>query len=169
MKLLCLDLGTKCGIAHNMGDGIDAGTIVLATPKEITAWGKQRITRRRDPRVKRLYDALCCLPRPDVVCFEDVQFTSYTLQIQLWSSLRTAVWLAFSSEVTIECVPVTTLKKFATGSGAADKAAMQKHLFLQFPEWKNAGLDDNGVDALWLLYWAQHNLARGNYGKTSTK
>lgn len=163
MKIIALDLGTKTGIADNLSGELNAGTLVLATPKEIRDWGRKRITRRNDPRVSRLHKHLCSLARPDVVAFEDVQFTSYTLQVQLWSSLRAAVWLAYANSVTIETVPVGTLKKFATGAGNADKAQMQKYLFLQHPEWKAAKLDDNAVDALWLFYWAKHNLSRAAY------
>lgn len=166
MNILALDLGTKTGIAHNLGGRLHAETLRLATDDEVTAWGKQRLTRRKDPRVIKFFEYLCSLPRPDLVVFEDVQFSSYTLQVQMWASLRTSVWLAFSSEVTVECVPVGTLKKFATGTGSAGKDLMKKHLLLQHPEWKKVELDDNAVDALWLFYWAQHNLSRGNYGKT---
>jgi Holliday junction resolvasome RuvABC endonuclease subunit len=165
MKILALDLGTKTGIATNLGGEVSAYTKTWATGAEVTAWGKQRQTRRRDPRVVRFYEFLCSLERPDVVVFEDVEFSSYCKQTQMWSSLRTAVWLAFATQVTIECVPVTTLKKFATGSGNADKKGMEKHLFLQYPKWKNAKLDDNAIDALWIFYWAAHNLSRANYGK----
>lgn len=167
MKLLALDLGTKTGIADNLSGELQARTMTLATAKEITEWGKKRMTRRRDPRALRFYKYLCSLSRPDVVCFEDVQFSSYTLQVQMWASLRTCVWLAFGSEVTVETVPVTTLKKFATGTGNADKELMQKHLFLQHPEWKAAKLDDNAVDALWIFYWAQQTLCRNTYATTT--
>lgn len=165
MRLLALDLGTKTGIAHNLNGDIQAETLVLATAKEVTAWGKTRETRRRDPRVLRFYQHLCSFPRPDVVVFEDVQFSSYTLQVQMWASLRTSVWLAFGSEVTIESVPVTTLKKFATGAGNADKVGMKNNLHLQHPEWKGAKLDDNAVDALWLFYWGLQTFSRMNYDK----
>jgi hypothetical protein len=167
MKTLALDLGTHTGIAHNLGGELTAWTETWATDREVTAWGKQRATRRRDPRVVRFFEFLCSLPRPDVVIFEDVEFATYRKQAQMWPSLRTAVWLAFSSEVTIECVPVATLKQFATGAGNADKPAMEKAMRREHPEVfkQKKALDDNAIDALWLYYWAQHNLGRGNYGK----
>jgi hypothetical protein len=160
MKILALDLGTKAGVAHNLGGELYADTWTLASPKEIAVWNEQRITRRQDPRVLRFYKKLCSLSRPDAIIFEDVLFSSYTLQVQLWASLRSAVWLAFPNDVTIESVPVTTLKKFATNAGNADKELMARHLYLQHPEWRTAKLDDNAVDALWLFYWAQHTLSR---------
>jgi Holliday junction resolvasome RuvABC endonuclease subunit len=116
--------------------------------------------RRQDPRIARLFHWLRGVLKPDLVVFEDVEFQTYTCQTQLWSSFRTAVWLAFSDRsVILECVPVTTLKKFATGYGSADKKQMRAALFTQFPETR-PDLDDNAVDALWILKWAEHNLGR---------
>ena len=109
---------------------------------------------------------LCSLPTPDVVVFEDVQFSSYTAQTQLWSSFRAVVWLVLGTKSLLECVPVSTLKLFATGSGAADKAAMLKALVRKHPEIQAASLDDNAVDAIWLWKWAQTHLSRANLEKT---
>lgn len=163
MKLLALDLGTSTGVAHNLGGQLVATTHTWATKGEVTKWGKERATRRRDPRIPRFYEFLCSLPRPDVVVFEDVEFAKYRKQAQMWPALRSAVWLAFSSQTTIECIGVTKLKLFATGSGSADKDLMKKHLLAQHPEWRGVALDDNAVDALWLFYWGQHAFARSNY------
>ena len=161
MKILALDIGTHTGIAHNLGEGIDAGTLTLATPKEIAAWGKQRITRRSDPRVPRLYKYLCCLPKPDAVVFESVDFSTYTLQVQLWASLRSALWLAFPSDVTtIECIGVSALKKWFTGSGNATKEQMAKTLYQKYPQWRDAKLGEDAVDALAVFYWGQWALGR---------
>lgn len=168
MKILALDLGTSTGFCHNLfsrglledADTVEAGAWQLATAKEIAAWGKTRITRRRDPRVERLHNLLSKLPAPDVVCYEDVQFASYTKQVQLWSSFRAAVWLAFPANAFIECVPVGTLKKFATGSGAADKDAMAAALYREYPELKSRKLNSDAVDAIWLFNWAVKNLSR---------
>lgn len=160
MKILALDLGTKTGVAVNYGALPGATTLKLATPTEVMLWGKHRLTRRCDPRVTRLYENLRGVEPPDVVVFEDVEFSTYTKQTQLWASFRTAVWIAFDDGRTrIECVPVTTLKKFATGKGTADKAAMRKAMFTQFPQTR-PDLDDNAIDALWVLKWAEHNLGR---------
>lgn len=162
MKILALDLGTNLGIAHNLNPSgeLVAETRVLASATEITAWGKERLTRRCDPRVLRLQELFQSFPPVDIVAFEDVEFSTYTKQTQLWSAYRTTLWLSFGRSCLIECVPVTTLKLFATGSGAADKAQMAAALYRQHPEWKNKGLDDNAVDAIFLWKWANHNLAR---------
>lgn len=157
MKILALDLGTKTGYACNSENVY--GTWELATKKEIAAWGKNRLSRRCDPRVSRLMTKV----KPfcgwvDCIVIEDVQFSSYTYQTQLWASLRAAVWLACDKcSMLYEAVPVKTLKQFATGNGNATKdmmlAAFQKRL-------PGVALDDNGVDAYWLLQWAEQNLSR---------
>lgn len=157
--ILALDLGTRTGYAHNTGVVIEVGTWVWAKPKEITAWGKSRLTRRDDPRVTRFCEMLSGLPAFDIVCYEDVQFSTTTYATQLWASLRASVWLC-SKRTHIECVPVGSLKLFATGHGAATKSMMnvalkQKHPFLWTPE-----LDENAVDAAWVFLWATHNLGR---------
>ena len=162
LKILALDLGTKTGVARNYGPSPLETTWELSTEKEVTAWGKQRLTRRCDPRIGRLYQRLIDrrLGEPDLIVFEDVEFSTYTKQTQLWASFRTVVWLASVVRgAVIECVPVTTLKKFATGSGAADKAAMKRAMFTQFPCTSRA-LDDNAIDARWILKWAEKNLSR---------
>lgn len=160
MRILALDLGTNTGFAHNLTGELQAGTWTLATDKEVTAWGKSRATRKRDPRMQRLHKILHEIGRPDIVVFEDVEFSSYTKQTQLWSSFRATVWLSFSSDCVIDCVPVKTLKKWATGDGNADKDKMAAVLYKQQPELKKAGLDDNAVDAIWLYSWAVKTFAR---------
>jgi Holliday junction resolvasome RuvABC endonuclease subunit len=163
VKILALDLGTHLGLAHNFNEGkITAESHDLATAKEITAWGKQRWDRRNDPRIHRLALLLAGItqPVPDVVCFEDVQFSSFTKQTQLWASYRTVVWLVFGQKAVLECVPVSTLKKFATGHGGADKSMMAAALYREHPELEKSGFTDDAVDAIFLLKWATKNLSR---------
>lgn len=167
MNIIALDLGTKCGFAYGeAGNEPQSGTWTLATPKEIREWGKTRVTRRCDPRPQRLYDRLHDLCDeysfvPHALVFEDVEFQTYTLQCQLWSSLRTAAWF-FSHNIVqhIDCVPVSTLKKYATGSGGADKEQMKKALLSLTPSWVSVNMDDNQIDALWIFRWASDKLGR---------
>lgn len=183
MNILGLDLGTNTGYAFNNGNRFECGTVLLATPAEVKLWGKDRSRRRCDPRVLRLHTRLVILQdkhKFDRVVFEDVQFGSTTYQTQLWSSFRTAVWLSFPSEI-IECVPVATLKLFATGYGGATKDGMAAALVRHHsPQFRQRGskvifgpdekvLDDNAVDAVWLHRWAQTNLSRSNYVKPVSK
>src|SRR5664279_1154059 len=160
VKILTFDLGTHTGVAWNYGPPPWAKTWHLARPKEVTAWGKQRLTRRCDPRIDRLRTLLQTFPiNPDLVVFEDVEFSKYTKQTQLWASFRTVIRVEFSWRTMIECVPVATLKKFATGSGVADKDRMKAAMFKQYPD-TDPNLDDNAIDALWILKWAEKNLSR---------
>lgn len=156
--ILAIDIGTSTGWAYNRGDEFFAGSWKLASPKEIEKWGKERLTRRKDPRVERLCEKLSALPEFDVIVIEDVQFASSRKQAHLWAALRSAVWLCGKTRI-FEAVDVKTLKKFAI-SGNADKAAMSTSLLLQHPEFWRAEYGDDTIDAIWLYLWAQKNLAR---------
>lgn len=160
MNILGLDLGTKTGFAYNIGDEFYAGTWILATTKEIRESGKSRLNRRNDPRIKKFCEILSGLPEFDVVIYEDIQFASYTLQVQLWSSLRATVWLCSKFKY-IDCVPVATLKKFAI-YGNATKYDMASALKKKHPDIWNDTLKEDTVDAIWLFLWAKQNLTRTN-------
>lgn len=165
IKTLALDLGTNTGFAYNAEDHFHSGTWVHATASEIKAWGKNRMRRRSDPRISRFHAKLVELNyshKFDQVIFEDVEFNTYTYQCQLWASYRAAIWLTFPGEI-VECVPVSTLKLFATGHGGADKATMKRALIAKHGGDKNPWMekaDDNEVDAIWLWHWAKTNLSR---------
>lgn len=162
MDVLGIDLGTNTGYCYNHGGQITCGTWTLATSKEVSAWGKTRQRRTGDPRIDRLCDKIDNLGYFDIVAFEDVQFGSSTYQTQLWASLRASVWLCARAGVAIECVPVGTLKKFATGHGGATKEAMLKAMKRDNPEFftPNFPLDDNAIDAYFVWKWATKTLAR---------
>ena len=161
MNILALDLGTKTGWCEvNNGEEM-LGTWKLATKEEVTQWGKERLTRRCDPRARRLYELVCGMFlrqkkfRPNAVVFEDVEFSTFTLQTQLWSALRAAVWIAVPPGTLIECVGVSALKKFATGHGGATKEMMMRAAPNSL-----RGHDDNAIDAWHLAQWAKRNLSR---------
>jgi hypothetical protein len=158
MNILALDIATATGFAYNQGDVFTTGTWKLASPKEIASWGKERLTRRRDPRVERLCETLTCLPQFDIIIHEDVQFVSSRKQAHLWAALRSAVWLCGKAKH-FEAVDVQTLKKFA-GCGGADKEHMSAMLRAQYPEFWRAEYDDNVIDAIWIWLWGQKNLGR---------
>lgn len=164
MKILAIDLGTHCGLAHNCTpDGkLTAWTEHLATDSEVTQWGKDRRNRTNDPRIARLVELISRIPKPGAVVWEDVQFSSYTLQCQLWASFRTAIWLTLGQHCLLECVPVATLKKFATGHGGATKEMMESALRKKAPEifLQKKSFDDNAIDAIWIHRWATTRLAR---------
>ena len=185
MRILALDIANKTGYAHNCTDqGLIAGTVELGTKAEIRQWGQKRLTRRCDDRVCRLLN-LIARYKPDTICFEDVQFVHTQVQGQLWASLRTAIWAwkCSNNSVLVECVPVQTLKLYATGKGGAGKALMCRALAMRdgrfslepracvhpgkprtkdnefvFDNEADMWLDDNATDAIWLFKWAQEHL-----------
>lgn len=171
-KVLALDLGTKTGWALQMPTGERlSGTKLLLTPKEQKEQKAKGLDRCCDSRPVRLWEFIR-LNAPDLIAFEDVQFMSTQMQAQLWGSLRGVVQ-TFYPERKILAVPVGTLKKFATGSGAAKKWQMAAGLALAEPRlWKldgsgektrvfnvaaNRDADDNEVDAVHLLRYAIAN------------
>lgn len=170
MKILALDLATNCGYALNDDSGYQCGTWLLATDKELKAARAQRMNRRLDPRVTKLFWLVQELQQKhnfDVITFEDIEFATYTLQTQLWASLRAAMWTAaFKHNPVFDAVPVGTLKKFATGNYRATKEQMVRALIKEDPHFTkhqdpacafwhpdqrtSICIDDNAVDALWL-------------------
>lgn len=155
MNILALDLGTKTGWAALI-DGVEtSGVLKLATDTELKKAKKDRLDRRNDLRITRLFQHLALQfggTKFDWVFFEDVQFLSTQLQAQLWASLRASVWLsATQAGVNIDCLPVGTLKKFATGKGNATKEEMIAALGM-------GAIDDNQADALHLLRYAKTKL-----------
>jgi len=167
MRTLALDLGTRTGWAlHSQADDMDnspifeSGTWVLATPKEITTQAKADKSRCCDVRFQRLQDYITALGFVDEIVFEDVEFSTYTYQTQLWAGFRTVVSLRYLRQCPkITAVPVGTLKKFATGRGNADKKAMAIALDRALPYFKtrSPAPDDNEVDAIHLLRYALWN------------
>lgn len=163
IPLLALDLGTLTGFSYRRDDGIIAsGTWKLAKSKELTAQRKLGRDRTSDcrlcvliDRVQEVVNRIKLVELGGIIGFEDVQFSSYTAQTQLWSSFRTAVWTlgCTNPNLRIEAVPVGTLKKFATGSGNATKDMMAVALRRKHPEIWNHDYtpDDNEVDARHLL------------------
>lgn len=159
MDILAIDIGTNTGFAYNRSKEFFYGTWTLATAKEIRQWGKERKTRTDDPRIERLCNHISALGHFELVVFEDVLFSTYTKQTQLWSALRAAVWLCADTS-RFDCVPVSTLKLFATGKGNADKSMMSKALRLQHPGIWEPTMDDNAIDAIWAWCWAEKTYQR---------
>jgi len=165
-NILALDLGTTTGWAYRDSAGkVTAGSWLLQRDADRKRAAKERLDRRLDPRIPLLYQRLRLFwidrqlaagneaPPIDLLVFEDVQFSRYTMQTQLWASFRATTWLfCYLHNIQTDCIPVTTLKKLATGSGAADKAFMIREASKLFP--KVAIVDDNCADALHLLQWA---------------
>lgn len=145
MNILALDLGTKTGWAIGHAGGVESGTWKLSDPKSVTQARLEGWDRRCDARFNALcFKIECAIEKYDVkaVVFEDVLFSETTLQTQLWSSFRSAIWavrrrpprVEGEEPFQIDCLNTSTLKKFATGHGAATKAMMSAHLLRACPE-----------------------------------
>lgn len=177
MRILSLDLGTYTGVAFWDGVETRAHTVELATEKNLRLARKLRLDRRLDPRAVSLSTLLCdylgdARYVPDFIVFEDVRFAKSLAQAQLWSSFRGVVWTMASLNrgVKVECLETGKLKKYATGSGSADKSFMASALVERHPSRFKLEtglvrdlkvgtlLDDNAVDALHLLDWARETL-----------
>lgn len=169
--ILALDLGSHTGFAVEAGGcPLACGTWELVSEKNLRHTRKLRMNRRLDPRIPALWHRINSLHESlqlDWIVWEDVLFQSSTAQTQLWSSFRTVCWLfGHLRGVGLECLPVGSLKKFATGNGAADKNAMARALVRQDSRFKldsrgvidtltGGVLDDNACDAIHLLSWAK--------------
>lgn len=134
MNMLALDLGTTTGYAVKIGDEpIVVGSWLLAMQYHVKLAAEKRLDRRCDPRVHCLFERIQSLHKIwpiEWVVFEDVQFVKSTAQAQLWSAYRGAVWHFASTTpgVRIECLNTTSLKRFATNHGGADKIDMANGL-----------------------------------------
>lgn len=157
MRILAVDIGTSCGYCYNEDSAMFCGVWTLATAKEIKEWGRTRLTRRNDPRIVRLRKLVAGFcDKVDGIIIEDVEFSRFRIQTQMWASLRAAIWLACEEcGIYYEAVNVKTLKKWATGNGNADKPQMLAAAQKQRPDLK-FGADS--ADAFHLWTWAQKHI-----------
>lgn len=157
--ILAIDLGTKLGWAMSRPvEGISAGTMILASDKNLRYAKKLRMDRRLDIRIQVL--ALWLEAQPvDLLVWEDVRFCSSQAQGHLWGSLRGVLWsFAARRGILTDCLDTGKLKRWTTGSGAADKPAMEAAVRRRWPELVQPGYDDNTYDALALLQFFREKI-----------
>jgi Holliday junction resolvasome RuvABC endonuclease subunit len=145
--ILALDLGTTLGWALWLSGEVMGGT-------ESFKAGRFEGGGMRYLRFVRWLDDLWRFAGPQVVYFEEVRrhrgvdaahaYGGFLAQLTAWCERY---------GVPYQGVPVGTIKKFATGKGNADKAAM----IAAMERRGHAPADDNEADALALLYWALAN------------
>lgn len=172
---LALDLGQKTGWAHQTTDGmVTSGTWDMSLSPKRRKDMDDGWERREDPRFIDLWVRIDRMIRQSLVSkvvFEDVQFSTYTYQTQLWASFRAAVWAQriLHMDVVFGCLNTATLKLVSTGSGNATKAMMAAWAVAKYPEYfrklikpdvkkdlyietlDGRPVDDNEVDAFHLL------------------
>lgn len=154
MKILALDLGTKLGWARHHKT-VTAGTLLLSPEKDLREAKKLRLDRRLDLRAT-FFSHWLESQTANLVVFEDIRWASSQAQAHLWGTLRGVLWSwAARKYVTIDCLDSSKLKKWTTGSGAADKQDMLNAATARWPELIQSSWDDNAIDAFCLLQWAQ--------------
>jgi Holliday junction resolvasome RuvABC endonuclease subunit len=160
MNILALDLATKTGWAvaksgglpsmHDVEDfSLKRGESQAVRWLKFSAWLSCHIDELKRTNQNSL------LP-PLIVCEEPIRHFLGSSAAEVCYALHSRVQeQCHFRGVTLALVHPMTLKKFATGSGRADKAAM---LAGAQARWGKHIKDHNEADALWVLQWAQHNL-----------
>lgn len=144
-SLLALDLGTSAGWALHNTAGVASGTVSLKHTRY--DGGGMRFLRFR-----RWLEQLDVEAGPfEAVYFEEVRRHAGTDAAHVYGGLL-GVLTAWCEEylVAYQGVPVGTIKRFATGKGNADKAAMVDAI--RAKGFQPA--DDNEADAIAILLWA---------------
>ncbi|WP_248842750.1 crossover junction endodeoxyribonuclease RuvC [Lysobacter antibioticus] len=143
--LVALDLGTTLGWALRLSGQAMSGTEHFKVGR--FEGGGMRYLRF----VRWLDDLWRFAGPPSTLYFEEVRrhrgvdaahvYGGFLAQLTAWCERHA---------IPYQGVPVGTIKKFATGKGNADKAAMIEAA----KRWGHRPEDDNEADALALLHWA---------------
>jgi Holliday junction resolvasome RuvABC endonuclease subunit len=145
-SLLALDLGTSTGWALRTADDSTSSGTVLLKHTRYDGGGMRFL------RFRRWLEDLDQHAGPiEAIYFEEVRRHAGTDAAHMYGGLL-AVLSAWCEEhlVAYQGVPVGTIKRFATGKGNADKAAVINAI-------RSRGFaprDDNEADALAILLWA---------------
>ena len=145
-SLLCLDLGTSMGFAMQTGDGAIVSGTVSFRPSRYDGGGMRYLRFRG--WLNQLASDVGAIR---AVHFEEVRRHAGTDAAHVYGGLL-ATLTAWCEQrlIAYQGVPVGTIKRFATGKGNADKAAMLAAI-------RSRGFsptDDNEADALAILLWA---------------
>lgn len=91
---------------------------------------------------------------PDIVVYEEARGHKGTDAAQIYGGIVAIITGCCEQwELPYEGIPVGTIKKFATGKGNANKAAM---ILAAQARWPDANiLDDNEADARWIWAYAE--------------
>lgn len=143
MKILALDLATKCGWAHSVGQ---SGTWKLAAKMDESVGMRLLYLRKNLHDVFDLYGI-------DLVVFEAVRYAgsdaqrAMIVQSELQGVMKT--WCE-DKGINYKSYSSNEIKKHATQNGNANK---RKMIDAAISKWKRvfSDEDDNEVDALWLL------------------
>lgn len=144
--VLALDLGTITGWAIRFPDGAITSGTMRFTPSRFEGGGMRYLRFRH-----WLGDVSRLAGKVERIVFEEVRAHAGTDAAHAYGGFlaHLAAWCEEQS-LAYEGVPVATIKRFATGKGNADKAAM-------ITAMRARGFvpsDDNEADAIALLLWA---------------
>lgn len=149
MDILALDQATLCGYAvvRDNGERIESGTWRLADTKRTGESRGMRYLRFRHA----LLDILDKYPEISLICHEQTLLRGGAAT-EIANSLKGVILMVAAERgLEVSCVHTTELKKWATGSGTADKADMIESAWMLSG---HAPVDDNEADALLIGLWA---------------
>ena len=146
--ILALDLATQTGWACTSYDVVLSGTVSFKGGR--FEGGGMRFLRFR----KWLRETLDVL-KPSAVFYEEVRRHLSTDAAHVHGGLLAVMQSELEARnIPYLGIPVSTIKKTATGKGNADKAAMVAAAKAKWPE--QAISDDNQADALWIMEAAKN-------------
>jgi Holliday junction resolvasome RuvABC endonuclease subunit len=147
MRLLALDLGTTTGWASDVEGLVTSGTVSFKT-------GRYEGGGMRYLKFRRFLSEIIELSKPDAVYFEEVRRHLSTDSAHVYGGLLATLTAECElKKVPYSGLPVGTIKKAATGNGAAKKDAMIAAAKSMFPDQQIE--DDNQADALCVLHTAR--------------
>lgn len=156
MKILAIDIGTKCGWAYSNGKhgrmGGYSGTWDLSVKRDESA----------GMRLIRLYGKLREVHESqglDLIVFEAIRYAGPRMggSMVVMAEMQ-GVIKQFCEEhgVPYRGVSSTEIKKHATGKGNSNKAAMKVAAIVKWGQVRLEDCDDNEIDAMWILDFARH-------------
>ena len=144
MTILTLDLATTTGWAVEASGVVTSGTISFKSTRY--EGGGMRYLRFRS-WLRDMFETA----KPEVVYFEEVRRHLSTDAAHVHGGLLAVLTAECEAkEIPYTGIPVGTIKKAATGSGAAKKAAMIEAAKRLYPD--QVIEDDNQADALCILH-----------------
>lgn len=163
MRILALDLAACTGWATRSRSGeVFSGVLDLSLGDDHPG--------ARSLRVRGVLRDLATRHDPDLIVWERIVQAgrgggSAAATTGLYSLETQLVEVAFVTGAETLTVMPSSLKKFATGDGRADKARMVLEARKKWPGWTPATHDE--ADARWVLLWAEQHQAAETAGATS--
>lgn len=158
MKIIAFDLGRTFGWATNIKRKNKWGRVTLS---EVRAHRQGEFMQLLRGELLTITDGdLCDLPdltKADAIIYETPFARGYAATRSLWGMAGVLEAAASRAGAPVVDVAVSTIKKFATGSGTAPKNSM----VAAARRLGYRGSNDNEADAYCLLKYAEANLEKG--------